>query len=71
MSVNAIDVRKAQGYAVLASPADGVGLRKAVGYAVLNTLAEIGVRKAVGYVILHDGAVVTSALRRRRVTIST
>lgn len=63
---DAVNVRKAQGYAVLESAGDRIGLRKTVGYAVLDSSVDVRIRKTVGYVVLHDEAWVDPNVSARR-----
>lgn len=53
MSVNAIDVRKTQAYAVLESAGDRIGLRKVVAYALMDAAAGVSVQKVVAYAVLQ------------------
>lgn len=61
---DAVNVRKAQAYAVIESAGDRIGLRKTQGYAVLDSSTVIRTSKAWGYAVLHDPSVSTVDRRR-------
>lgn len=60
-----VRVAKTQGYAVITSTGDRIGLQKALAYAVLDSSIDVRVRKAHAYAVLADATV----SRRRPVII--